>query len=467
MYSSKPQTFPERQSISDILEQYIPRKIEEAKWREGTKEQRELASWYDKGGGFQCILLTNTAFEEMYQEVRKRGIPCITFRQGGGERYITFRSCDAKRLEEARDSILFNRSCYIRQVTGDELLEYLNAGKGAREAIFLEGLDREESVCIRSLCRTMGRGEMIALDRMQDGTFRVGCEAPNAIHLDPVRMDLGKAALAACLALEGNDQKMLRLSIRADLRFDRESRMGFPSYDGVGKVPIYITGRNEKERCIRLTKDGFVYGALEKAGDGTRNFFEYIAMESGSPEYDNALETAYSRIESKVVFTKESDLIGHLERNALDPGVNRDRRRREAVLAAAEAVDWMIKTNAFFRQTARDDIPAKQKISEYRNEAARLLEGIRKKSIPDGYSRENMDFLKAVFVKNGIMPGSLVDVVKRFFEIEFIMRSAENYRESIEAAMRKAEEKAKEAAFYEGHRREGNNRDDYAKGARS
>ena len=241
MYDSMRPTASERQSIADILEKYIPRKIEEAGWREGTKEQKDLADWYDKGGGFLCIALTNESYEEMRQEVRKRGIPCIPFVNGGRERYITFRSCDVKRLEEARDSVLFNRSCFLVRVTGDELMEELNTGKGRREAIFLEGLDKEESVCIRSLCRTMGRGVLIALDRMQDGTFRIGCEAPNAIQLDPLRMDLGKAALAACLALEGSDRRILRLAIRADIRFDRESRMGFPSYGGLVKGPLFVS----------------------------------------------------------------------------------------------------------------------------------------------------------------------------------------------------------------------------------
>ena len=373
MYDSMRPTASERQSIADILEKYIPRKIEEAGWREGTKEQKDLADWYDKGGGFLCIALTNESYEEMRQEVRKRGIPCIPFVNGGGERYITFRSCDVKRLEEARDSVLFNRSCFLVRVTGDELMEELNTGKGRREAIFLEGLDKEESVCIRSLCRTMGRGVLIALDRMQDGTFRIGCEAPNAIQLDPLRMDLGKAALAACLALEGSDRRILRLAIRADIRFDRESRMGFPSYGGLGKGPLYITGRNEKARYIRLTKDGFVYGALEKAKVGTGALIEYSTVGSGSPGYYNALEAAYAKIDSKVVLTKESDLIRYLETNALDPEANKEKRRRSAAISAAEAVDWMIKTNAVFRQTARDDISSKQKISEYRNEAARKM----------------------------------------------------------------------------------------------
>ena len=466
MYDSMRPTASERQSIADILEKYIPRKIEEAGWREGTKEQKDLADWYDKGGGFLCIALTNESYEEMRQEVRKRGIPCIPFVNGGRERYITFRSCDVKRLEEARDSVLFNRSCFLVRVTGDELMEELNTGKGRREAIFLEGLDKEESVCIRSLCRTMGRGVLIALDRMQDGTFRIGCEAPNAIQLDPLRMDLGKAALAACLALEGSDRRILRLAIRADIRFDRESRMGFPSYGGLGKGPLYITGRNEKARYIRLTKDGFVYGALEKAKDGTGTFFEYSTVGSGSPGYYNALEAAYAKIDSKVVLTKESDLVRHLETNALDPEANKEKRRRSAAISAAEAVDWMIKTNAVFRQTARDDISSKQKISEYRNEAARLLEGIRKKSVPDGYSRENVDFLKEAFAKNGIRTDALMDVTKRLFEIEFVVRSAENYRESIDAVMKRAEEKSKEAAFHAPLGREGNRRDSKEKGGR-
>lgn len=107
MYDSMRPTASERQSIADILEKYIPRKIEEARWREGTKEQKDLADWYDKGGGFLCIALTNESYEEMREEVRKRGIPCIPFVHGGRERYITFRSCDVKRLEEARDSVQF------------------------------------------------------------------------------------------------------------------------------------------------------------------------------------------------------------------------------------------------------------------------------------------------------------------------------------------------------------------------
>ena len=215
-------------------------------------------------------------------------------------------------------------------------------------------------------------------------------------------MDLGKAALAACLALEGSDRRILRLAIRADIRFDRESRMGFPSYGGLVKGPLFITGRNEKARYIRLTKDGFAYGALEKAKVGTGTLIEYITMESGSPGYYNALEAAYAKIDSKVVvLTKESDLIRYLETNALDPEANKEKRRRSAAISAAEAVDWMIKTNAVFRQTARDDVSSKQKISEYRNEAARLLEGIRKKSpgrvqqgkcgLPEGSLRKERD----------------------------------------------------------------------------
>ena len=141
MYDSMRPTASEHQSIADILEKYIPRKIEEAGWREGTKEQKDLADWYDKGGGFLCIALTNESYEEMRQEVRKRGIPCIPFVNGGRERYITFRSCDVKRLEEARDSVLFNRSCFLVRVTGDELMEELNTGKGRREAIFHAGRD--------------------------------------------------------------------------------------------------------------------------------------------------------------------------------------------------------------------------------------------------------------------------------------------------------------------------------------
>ena len=439
-------------TIADILERIIRLMIEEAKWREGTEAQRKLAAWYDKGGGFQLVKVSDAAFEEMRVDLRKRGIPYIPLSQEDGQKIITFRSCDVKEVMKSRDSVLLRRSNYIKQVTGHELIRSMAHGR--KEAVFLEGLNKEECAYIRSLCGSMGRGVPFALDKMRDGTFRVGCGEACAVQLEPERMDLGKAALAACLALEGEYRKVIRPSIRADLRFDRESRMGFPSYGGLDKGPLFITGRNEKEQYICLTAKGFEYGTMEKLDDGTTTLSAQISMKSNEPGYKDTLEAIYAKFDAKIVITQEDDLVRHLEANTLDPRADRETGRQEAILNTAEAVDQLIKSNAIFRQTARDDIPSSQKLSEYRNETVRILEGIRTNTVPSGYSHENMEALVSVFKRNGISPESLRDVSARLFEIEPVVRSADRDREPIDVTMDRAKRKSREQGRSERRRRD-------------
>ena len=465
MNSSMQPLLSSMQTVADVLDRIMRLKIEESRWREGTEAQRKLAAWYDKGGGFQCVKVSNAAFDAMRTELRIRRIRYIPLAQEDGRKLITFRSCDEKEMLAARDSILLRRSCYLKQVTGHELIHTMEYNH--KEAVFFEGLSKEESAYIKSQCRSIGSGVLFAQDRMRDGTFRVGCGSPDAVQLDPDKADLGKATLAACLALEGSDQKILKLPIRAELRFEREARTGFHSYGGLEKGPLYITGRNELDQYICISKKGFSLGTVVKLEDGTTTLVDTTSLKANEPGYKAALEAAYAKIESKVIFTQEDELIRHLETNALDPRAEREAKRNEAVLTVANAVDRLIKTNSAFRQTARDDISVEQKLSEYRNEAVRILESVRTGSGLRDYSKENMDALGNLFEQNEIPKDSLRDVSRRLFEIEPVVRSADHERESIDEMMNRADEKVREASRSErGRRGRYDERDEQEKGGR-
>ena len=379
------------------------------------------ASWPCCRGGKLCAF---TCREDLVQPVidmlMEKGCPFVLVKETTGNTGFLIRDADSGRVKAAADDMLKAGSGYCEITTGEMAgIIYRRAKIKDRSMLVFEGLSEEEVYYLQEEAGPSLPGMAVGVDRMPDGTYTMTCHGESAFGIKGSG-SFGTALMEAVMLSGGECADAVKERGKLRREYLKARASGFPDRDGTADRPVWIVGRGD---CyVKRTRDGFEAGhAEELCGE----VFLVIDAETGLKEegYDKRLGSALSRITGHRCLYEEDEVLEYFRNKKDQYRGMKETGLRMLVSCASGIVSG--KEERAGRNWAK-------RMTQYRDEMCRLLEGAGRGAVPTGYGKNDILRLRKIIRVFGLDMERSQSAIDRMRGIAVLERDAGPRRIDIE-----------------------------------
>ena len=342
-----------------------------------------MHDWLKRGGKISSFTCRADVIENLEKGLKENNIPYILVQESKGDFGFLIRNKDKEKEKVIAREALKSAGNYCRVMTGKEAgEEYLQSKEKDKTMVAITNLSLEEITCLEDLCNTALPGEVIGIDKMEDGTFTLSCHGPTAI--DWRRNNLFPLALSsAVVKMNGSTAKESRKETKLNIEYREAKIQGFPDKNGENKKPVWVVGHQNK--YVKRTSRGFELGHAEELGDK-------IILESDlkvdilDDRYTERLNSALSKITGHRCLYTLPDVIAYFKTRK----PNYKNTNLEAEMALLNEVNKVVGSKIKLDSISSKEGSWDYKLKHYQSEISKVLAGIRDGKIPRGYSKNQM-----------------------------------------------------------------------------
>ena len=337
-----------------------------------------------------------------------------------GNTGFLIRDADSGRVKAAADDMLKAGSGYCEITTGEMAgIIYRRAKVKDRSMLVFEGLSEEEVYYLQEEAGPSLPGMAVGVDRMPDGTYTMTCHGESAFGIKGSG-SFGTALMEAVMLSGGECADAVKERGKLRREYLKARASGFPDRDGAADRPVWIVGRGD---CyVKRTRDGFEAGyAEELCGE----VFLVIDAETGLKEegYDKRLGSALSRITGHRCLYEEDEVLEYFRNKKDQYRGMKETGLRMLVSCASGIVSG--KEERAGRNWAK-------RMTQYRDEMCRLLEGAGRGAVPHGYGKNDILRLRKIIRVFGLDMEKSQPAIDRMRGIAVLERDAGPRRIDIE-----------------------------------
>lgn len=389
-FNTKSQELKTIKSPQDIVDDFLKGLTAYLKHQSRYPAAKAISSWMSKGGSLSSFTCRADMVEPMVSALRRENIPFIIVQEVTGDKGFLIRSKDNELQRKIARYLLKTSSQYCRVTSGKEAgQEYLHRRIPDKNMIAIGDITKEQLVYLEELCNGILPGEVIGVDKMEDGTYLVTVHGETAIlGANHGQSKLTSRNFAAALS---ETIFVFNANVRRDVAKDsqdtRAFRMskanGFLDANGSTQQPVWIVGR--ENRFVKRTVRGFELGHAEEVGDEVLLESD-MRVSFDDTRYDVRLNSALSKISGKKVLYRLADVIDHFK--------TKKKQEKNSKLAGEkhlmEEVDRVVSN-----KVRRDAIYVRgndwgAKLRHYQAEASKVLQAAKEGRIPQGYRKEHI-----------------------------------------------------------------------------
>ena len=376
----------------EILKKYLRSRMK-------YKEAKILYEWIDAGKSIYGFLCRQDVVREMADSMIDEDIPFLCVTEPRGDVGFLIRSCDTAGVEPLKKNVLMNKAKYCEMLTNKELKKRIMQERSDdKNIIYLSGLSNEQAAILQDICDEE-LDDLASMDRMADGTYTFGFYGKRAFDKNITQVIV--LMLMRSLGNQANENQ----------RFARNKRMldiavakGFQK-KGVklDKTPAWVIGKGN--HYMKFDGNGFEYGAAVKDSSGI-HLEEQYSVDISTPDYQQQMNSYLARISDKTFTYDSSQALKHLSgKNAnLNYSMTKDQKiirmfEKEVVEKANEMVTEHLMENSTMQSNQIWNI----KLNLYLNEMAKLMDGARMDTPPDGYRKPDLEALQKICEKYGLV----------------------------------------------------------------
>ena len=375
----------------DVLKKYLRSRIK-------YKEAKLLYDWIESGKSIYGFLCRQDLVRDMADSLIDENIPFLCVTEPRGDVGFLIRSCDTAGVEPLKKNVLNNKAKYCEMVTSEELKKRIMQERSDdKNILYLSGLSSEQVAIMQEVCDEE-LDDTVAIDRMKDGTYTFSFYGKRTFE-----KKINQVIVLMLMRSMGFFSKENQRLARNKRLLDVAVAKGFEK-KGVklDKTPAWIVGKGN--HYMKFDGNGFEYGVA--VSEGGFHLEEQYSVDISTPDYQQQMNSYLARIADKTFTYDTNQAIKHLQtRNAnLNYSVTNDQKlvrmfEKEIVAKADEMVSERLMENATMQTPAIWNI----KLNLYMSEMAKLLDGARMDSLPEGYRKSQIEELQKICENYGLV----------------------------------------------------------------
>ena len=223
-----------------------------------------IYDWLRRGGIISSFTCRADMVEAMERELRKQNVPYVLVQEAQGDYGFLIRAKDKGKEKKIARHVLRRSADYCTVVSGEEAGEaYLKSKELDKTMLAIGNLSEEEVIHLEGKCNEVLAGEVIGVDKMEDGTYMMSFHGPTAV--DWRRNNPFPLALAqTVMRMNGASKAESKQEARYQKAYRKAKGEGFPDKNGENKNPVWVVGHQNK--YVKRTARGFELGHAEEIG---------------------------------------------------------------------------------------------------------------------------------------------------------------------------------------------------------
>lgn len=360
---------------------------------------------------FQC---REDMVPPMIDGLRRRDVPFLMVNAKNGNRGFVIRDTDRSLQRKAAKTLIKEEAMFCR-ITTSEIAKntYMRSNEPDKTMIEICGLTKEEMMYLKEACNKALAGEVVGIDRMEDGTYTFWCHGMSA--LKPHARYFPQAVSEAFLVVNGNEKDRVKQRLSDMQEYADLKAKGFIAGNDDSRQDIWVVG--DGNRFVKVTDDHFELGHAEEIRDDVALETDMSVPESDK-DYNRRLNSALCNVLNKKCLFTEEDAIEHF------------RTKRPYFMSMTHAGEKVLIDQAnemIRRKILKDSIMHMEgrwqhKLIHYQKEMGKLLIATRDKKVPKGYNKEQILQLRKVCRTFHLDLAKLTPVIEKVMSLEVYAR---------------------------------------------
>ena len=358
-----------------------------------------LLDWVSKGGSLAPFVCRSDFYKEMEAQLDEANSPYLRVISRSGKMGFIVADHDITRTTRAIDNVFSRKSRYCSIVPVRLLGESMGSMKS--RLCILSNLDVTRAMRIKRTIKEKMPINTIGLDRMKDGTYRIGLLVSDLEKVGARGLTVRQIILETELLLNGPDRIKAADGERRHL--DQETFLA-ENKDrkdiSYRETPLYVAGRYGD--YMKYTGDGFDFGHIRDInGEFIMSRERTVAKED--PEYRDIEISLRNRMIDPIATFAFMDCISYTKENLIRADLSYAEKEKEASREKAVGqMDRMVNEKLDYDLSLGHIKDPGDRQTAYQREAAVLIDQMNKGRIPDGYRKEDVITLSNDLVAAGI-----------------------------------------------------------------